>query len=205
VILTDVDGLYEEKPVVGRKKPKLIEVVQHITAEIEAAATGSDSIFGQGGMISKLEAAKSAALSGAATILCNGRSPDILQRIVAGEAVGTLFLPGERISSRKHWLAFTARTQGSLVVDAGAARALKEQGSSLLPAGILRVEGRFGIGDPVLCVTEDGHELARGLPAYSADEIRRIKQVPASQISTVLGYSNGDEIIHRDDLVALDN
>ena len=86
-----------------------------------------------------------------------------------------------------------------------AARALEEQGASLLPAGILDVQGEFGIGDPVLCVAENGRELARGLPAYSAEEIRRIKQVPASQISTVLGYSNGHEIIHRDDLVTLDS
>ena len=154
-------------------------------------------------MISKLEAARSAALSGAATILCNGKDPNILGRILEGEAVGTLFLPGERISSRKHWLAFTARTHGSLVLDSGAAHALEKQGASLLPAGITDVQGDFGIGDPVLCIAENGRELARGLPAYSAEEIRRIKQTPASQISTVLGYSNGDELIHRDNLVIL--
>ena len=105
VILTDVDGLYEEKPVAGQRKPKLIEVVEHITPEIEASATGTDSTFGQGGMISKLQAARSAARSGAATVLCNGRGHDVLQRVVAGDDIGTLFLPGERISSRKHWLA----------------------------------------------------------------------------------------------------
>ncbi|MEE3327160.1 MAG: PUA domain-containing protein, partial [Myxococcota bacterium] len=201
----DVDGLYEERPIAGQKKPRLIEVVEHITPEIEASATGSGSLFGQGGMVSKLEAARSAARSGAATILCNGRSHDVLQRLIAGEAIGTLFLPGERISSRKHWLAFTAGTRGSLVLDSGAARALKAEGSSLLPAGVVAVKGRFGIGDPVLCVTEDGRELARGLPAYSAEEIGRIKQLPAKEISRVLGYSNGDEIIHRDDLVTLDS
>lgn len=205
VILTDVDGLYEEKPVAGQRKPKLIEVVEHITPEIEASATGTDSTFGQGGMISKLQAARSAARSGAATVLCNGRGHDVLQRVIAGDDIGTLFLPGERISSRKHWLAFTAGTRGSLVVDPGAARALMADGSSLLPAGILAVEGRFGIGDPVLCVSQDGEELARGLPAYSAEEIRQIKGITAKEISTVLGYSNGDAIIHRDDLVALDS
>ena len=205
VILTDVDGLYETRPVAGKKKPRLIDVVEEITPEIEARATGTESVFGRGGMISKIQAARSAARSGAATVLCNGRGHDVLQRVVAGDAIGTLFLPGERISSRKHWLAFTARTRGSLVLDAGAAQALKQEGSSLLPAGIVAVKGRFGIGDPVVCVNEEGHELARGLPAYSADEVEQIKRRPAKEISTVLGYSNGDEVIHRDDLVTLDS
>lgn len=204
VILTDVDGLYEQKPIPGKRKPRLVEVVEQITPEIESLAKGSDSQFGRGGMITKLEAARSAALSGAATVLCNGRDANVLERITAGEAIGTLFLPGPKMSSRKHWLAFTTRTHGQLVLDEGAAHALGSEGRSLLPAGISEVSGRFGIGDPVLCVNESGRELARGLPAYGAEEIRRIKGLATSEISAVLGYSNGDEVIHRDDLVILD-
>ena len=205
VILTDVDGLYERRPVPGQKKSKLISLVEHVTPEIEAAAKGSASAFAQGGMITKLEAAKSAAHSGAATVLCNGRNDDMLERIVAGEEVGTLFLPGPKMSSRKHWLAFTASTHGTLVIDSGAATALRTTGSSLLPKGVLSVEGQFGIGEPIVCTSQNGEEIARGLPAYGADEIRRIKGCPTGEITGVLGYSNGDEIIHRDDLVTLDH
>jgi glutamate 5-kinase len=154
-------------------------------------------------MTTKLEAARAAARGGAATVLCNGRRRDVLLRVAEGRAVGTIFLAGTRLASRKHWLAFTNRTRGALVIDAGAARAVSTGGKSLLPAGVREVRGQFGIGDAVACVDPAGHEVARGLVAYSADEIRRIAGQPARQIAQVLGYSNGDAVIHRDDLVLL--
>jgi glutamate 5-kinase len=204
VILTDVDGLHVEKPVPGAPKPALVGIVNEITPEIEALAQGSTSAFGRGGMITKLEAAKIAAHSGAATVLCNGGSRDVLPRLAAGELEGTLVLPGQRLASKKHWLAYTSRTQGELVLDVGAGRALVDRGRSLLPAGIVEVRGSFHIGDPVSCIGVRGQELARGLTAYPAEDVDRIKGLATREISSVLGYSNGDEVIHRDDLVVLD-
>jgi glutamate 5-kinase len=203
VILTDVDGLYTRVPEPGRRKPTLYGVIESITPEIEGAAGGSSSAFGRGGMITKLDAARSAARSGAATVLCNGRAPDVIAKVASGEPVGTLFASGSRLASRKHWLAFTAHPRGRLVVDEGAVRALVEGGRSLLPAGILGVEGSFGIGDPVSCVDEREREFARGLAAYAAAEVNRIKGASTRRITQLLGYSNGDEVIHRDDLVLL--
>ena len=107
------------------------------------------------------------------------------------------------MNSRKHWLAFTTRTRGELVLDAGAVRALEERGRSLLPAGIVEVRGRFRVGDSVACVDPDGREIARGLSAYDADDVTRIKGAATQQIARVLGYSNGSAVIHRDDLVLL--
>jgi glutamate 5-kinase len=203
VILTDVDGLFAEEPRPGAPAPRLIDRVETITSEVEQAARGSSSAFGRGGMKTKLEAARAAARCGAATVLCNGATRDVLLRVVAGEPLGTIFLSHSRLASRKHWLAFTARTHGELVIDEGAARALVEHGKSLLAAGIAEVRGEFGIGDTVTCVDADGRALARGLVAYSAAEVRRIARLPTRRISQVLGYSNGDEVIHRDDLVLL--
>ena len=203
VILTDVDGLYERPPVKGEPLPPLHGVVERITPEIRAAAQGSDSRYARGGMQTKLQAAESAARSGAATVLCNGARASVLGEVVAGRAVGTLFLPGERMKSRKHWLAFTARTRGALVIDAGAVAAVVRAGRSLLPAGIVAIEGEFGIGDPVKCVDTAGRELARGLVAYSSRELARILGQPTNRIEPVLGYTNGPEAIHRDDLVVL--
>ncbi len=205
VILTDVEGLYERPPAAGEATPPLISLVPKINAEIREAAGGSASAFGRGGMVTKLEAATSAARSGAATILCNGHEDGILARAAAGEDVGTLFVAGNRMASRKHWLAYTAKPRGAVSLDAGAKRALCERGRSLLPAGVQQVQGSFGIGDPISCVGPDGIEFARGLATYSAAEIDRIKGLQASGIDAVLGYSNGDEVVHRDDLVLLDN
>jgi glutamate 5-kinase len=201
VILTDVDGLYERPPEPGRPRPPLIRTVDRITPAIREAASGAGTRVGSGGMITKLEAATKAARSGAATVLCNGRVGGVLERLVNGEAHGTLFLPGERLRSKKHWLAFTAKTRGRIVIDEGAVRALSDRGRSLLPAGILEVQGGFGIGDSVACVDARGVEVARGLVAYSADDVGRLAGRPTKEITRVLGYSNGDEIIHRDDLV----
>ena len=203
VILTDVDGLHREPPVPGKPKPPLFEVIERITPEIEQAARGSSSAFGRGGMITKLEAARTAARSGAATVLCNGGPRDVLTRLGAGERVGTIILPGERLGSKKHWLAFTSRTRGELVLDDGAVTALVERGRSLLPAGIVDVRGRFHVGDPVSCVDGNGTELARGLTAYASEDVTRIKGLATDKIAGELGYSNGDEVIHRDDLVVL--
>jgi glutamate 5-kinase len=206
VILTDVDGLWREAPAAGARTrrpahPPIFDVVETVTREIEHAAQGSSSTFGRGGMTTKLEAAQAAARCGASTVICNGRSRDVLLRVTRGERVGTLFLSGQRLASRKHWLAFTMRTRGELVIDDGAVRAVTQQGKSLLPAGIEEVRGKLGMGDPVAVVDRRGAALARGLVAYSSDEIRRIAKLPAREIRPVLGYSNGDEVIHRDDLV----
>ena len=206
VILTDVDGLYERPPQDGEPAPALIETVEQITPEIEAAAHGAGSAFGRGGMQTKLEAARAAARSGAATVVCNGSKRNVLLRVAAGDPEGTLFLPDEpaqRMGSRKHWLAFTTRARGALVLDEGAAQAIREGGRSLLPAGILEVRGEFGIGDTVSCVDPDGRELARGLVAYPSTAADAIKGVSTQEVERVLGYSNGGAVIHRDDLVVL--
>jgi glutamate 5-kinase len=204
VLLTDVDGLHTEQPQPGRAKPPLFGVIDEIDAAILGAAGGSDHAFGRGGMITKLEAARSASRAGAATAVCNGRRRDALLRVAAGEDEGTLFAAGPRLRSRKHWLAFVSRPRGRLVVDGGAARALVEKGRSLLPAGIAKVEGHFGRGDAVSCADVGGRELARGLVAYSSEEVDRIKGLSTRKIAQVLGYSNGDAVIHRDRLVLID-
>jgi glutamate 5-kinase len=206
VLLTDVDGLYREPPQPGRPAPARYDVVPAITRQIESAARGSEHAFGRGGMVTKLQAARTAALSGAATVVANGRRRGALLRVAAGADEGTLFLPGareDRLASRKHWLAFTARPRGELRVDEGAAQALRERGRSLLPAGITEVRGEFGIGDAVSCIDPAGREVARGLVAYSAQDVKRIQGLPTRQIPQVLGYSNGGEVIHRDDLVVI--
>jgi glutamate 5-kinase len=202
VILTDVEGLHRSPPEPGKPAPPLFGVVENV-ADVELAAGGSSSAFGRGGMITKLEAVRSAAGSGAATVLCHGRRRDVLLKVCAGEPVGTLFRSHGRLASRKHRLAFTLKPRGALVLDDGAVRALVERGRSLLPAGILRVDGSFKSGDPVACLDGSGAEFARGLSAYAASEVERIKGLPTQRIAAVLGFSNGDEVIHRDDLVLL--
>jgi glutamate 5-kinase len=204
VLLTDVDGLYARPPENRKARPPLHGVIERITPEIEHAAQGSGHAFGRGGMITKIEAAKKAALSGASTVIANGRRAGTLLRVVRGEEEGSLFLaglPASRLGTRKHWLAFTARPRGDLVLDDGAAFALREKGRSLLPAGVIDVRGTFGIGDVVRCIDARDREVARGVVAYSAKEVSRIKRLATRQIASVLGYSNGNEIIHRDDMV----
>jgi len=205
LILTDVDGLYTEPPRDGSPAPHLFEVIDGVTPEVQRAAQGSRSGVGRGGMTTKLEAAQAAAQGGAATVLCNGRSENVITRAASGEAIGTLFRSGNRIASRKHWLAFTTSTQGEVELDAGAVRAISEGGGSLLPAGIREVRGRFGIGDAIACTDADGREIARGLSSYASDDLARIAGQPTAKIPQVLGYSNGDEAIHRDDLVVLND
>jgi len=204
IILTDVDGLYQEPPGAGSES-KLFDVIERVTPEIESAAGASTSAFGRGGMTTKLEAAQAATRCGATTILCNGRKRDVLLKIAAGEPIGTMFKTGNRLASRKHWLAFTTQTLGELVLDDGAVRAITHRGKSLLPAGIVEVRGKFRIGDPVACVDSSGRSIARGLTAYSSDAVERIARRSTREIAQMLGYSNGAEVIHRDDLVLLED
>ncbi len=204
VILTDVDGLYRTPPG-DSPKPELFDVVERVTPEIERAAAGSNSAFGRGGMTTKLQAAQAAARCGATTVLCNGRKRDVLLQVAAGEPVGTIFATGNRLASRKHWLAFTTRTHGELVLDDGAVKAIARMGKSLLPAGIVEVRGKFRVGDPVACVDSSGRAVARGLAAYASDAVESIARRPTREIAQMLGYSNGDEVIHRDDLVLLED
>lgn len=203
IILTDVEGLYERPPRKGSSKPRIIKEVREITDEIEHAAAGSSTTFGRGGMITKVQAARTAAQSGAATVLCDGRRRDIILRIAQGEAIGTIFAPSTRMKSRKHWLAFTVQTRGHLVLNSGAVLALQDGKGSLLPSGVTEVSGNFGIGDPISCRDVENHEVARGLSSYSSSDLRRIMGRSTSEINQVLGYSNGEEAIHRDDLVWL--
>ena len=154
-----------------------------------------------GGMKSKVIAARKVTASGIPYIIAPGKEKGILHAIIAGKEKGTLFLPmSEHLNSRKYWIAFTLKSRGKLVIDEGAKMALVEQGKSLLPSGILDVEGDFGIGDPVLCVDEQGTTLAKGLVNYNAEEIHKIMGLKSQKIEQVLGYKDYDEVIHRDNM-----
>ncbi|MEA3292533.1 MAG: glutamate 5-kinase [Pseudomonadota bacterium] len=200
VLLTDQHGLYDEDP---RKNPaaRLIEQGTAGDRSLEAMA-GSGGELGRGGMLTKLQAASRAARSGAATVIANGRESDCLLQLRAGKPLGTLLTPhSERLASRKQWLAGQLRANGWLVLDRGAVRVLRESGSSLLPIGVVAVEGAFSRGEIVVCEDEDGNEIARGLVNYSAEESARIIGCPSSRIESVLGYIDEPELIHRDNIV----
>jgi glutamate 5-kinase len=171
-------------------------------APVAGGSTGDG--VGSGGMASKVASARIVTRTGVPAVVAPGREPEILAQLLAGEDVGTLFVPGgEVLSSRKHWIAYGAKPVGRLTVDDGAARALRDAGKSLLPAGIVAVDGAFELGDTVSVVTRDGRELARGLTAYPADDLRKILGLQSTAIEATLGYKSLDEAIHRDDLVIL--
>jgi glutamate 5-kinase len=202
VMLTDVDGLHDREP--DARGASRVPELEEVSPALLRRCASRGSVFGSGGMRSKLEAARTAGRFGVPTVIADGRRRDVVQGILRGEDIGTLVHPAEsRLSSRKHWIAFSLRPRGSVVLDSGAVRALREGGRSLLPIGITRVEGRFGVGDLVRCLSDAEEEVARGLISYSAAELDLIKGQRTSRISELLGYSNGDEVIHRDDLVVL--
>jgi glutamate 5-kinase len=203
VILSDVEGLYTEDP---KKNPgaELIGIVHEITPDMEAAAGGKGSIFGTGGMYSKLLAAKKAVLSGIAVNIVSGRKAGILPMLFKGGHAGTEFKAGKgRLSAKKEWIAHGVRTKGALSVDDGAKRALLEHGRSLLPSGVVSVEGNFKTGDAVYCLDSKGRRVAKGLANYSSEEIEKIMGKKTSDIEKALGYRYSDEVIHRDNLVVL--
>jgi len=200
-ILSDVDGLYEADP---KERPgaRLISVIEEITPELEKMAGGSGSLVGTGGMYSKLLAAKKAVSSGIIVNIINGKRPGLIGEILAGRPHGTEFRPKkERLSARKGWIAYGVKAKGRLIIDDGAKEALMHKGRSLLPSGIIAVEGDFKNGDPVYCVTAKGERIAKGISNYSSEEVEKIKGRKTSEIETVLGYRYSDEVIHRDNLV----
>jgi glutamate 5-kinase len=203
VMLTDVEGLYDRDP--SLPGAVLLHEVARVTPEIERMAGGAGSERSIGGMATKVRAARRLAAQGVVTALLSGRRPRALPDLLAGRKLGTVFsCDAERLSSRKGWLAAAARGKGTILVDAGARRALSDQGRSLLPSGVRGVEGQFGIGDPVDIAVEEGRPFARGLAGYAADEIRRIAGLKTSEIERALGYKYLDEVIHRNDLVVLE-
>ena len=207
VVLSDVDGLFTSNPSAHDKalKPELLHLVEEITPEIERMAGGSTSGVGTGGMYSKLLAAKKAMAAGISVHIVNGRKAGIISDAVEGESAhGTVFKPANgRISARKGWIAYGLKSKGRLVLDDGAAEALLARGKSLLPSGIVEVEGDFEKGDPVYCLSRSGQRIAKGLVNYSAGEIKKIKGKKTSEIEGLLGYMYSDEVIHRDNLVLI--
>lgn len=200
VILTDVEGFFVGPP----EDRRLLTLVEKVDPELEAWAREPSSAVGTGGMITKLRAASLASRAGIATIVASGRRPEVLEGILEGEVIGTLFLPRPpALRGRRRWIGLNIRPKGVLVVDEGAKQALLKMGKSLLPSGIVEVRGEFDRGDTVLCVGPDGTEFAKGLVNYSSSEIRQIKGRKTKEIEGILGYKYADEVIHRDNLVLL--
>ena len=203
VLLTDQQGLYTADPRTDAAAT-LVATARAGDPDLERMAGGAGSAIGQGGMLTKVLAAKRAARSGATTIIACGREPDVLTRLGRGERLGsTLIAERTSLGARKQWLADHVRVAGRLTLDDGAVRALTHDGKSLLPIGVVAVTGSFGRGEIVSCVAPDGREVARGLVNYGAQEAARILRRPSSEIETVLGYVDEPELIHRDNLVLL--
>ena len=203
VILSDVDGLFTEDP---RKNPaaKLIPLVTEISQDIEQRAGLPSTFEGTGGMATKIQTAKTMAEFGVPTLIANGTADGILAAVIAGSEVGTLVLPRERrLNSRKHWIAFTLKAKGQVVLDDGAIEALTRRGKSLLASGITAVHGDFGQGDPIACVDRHGKEIAKGLVNFASDTLRHIKGLKTSEIRKAIGLQEYEEVIHRDNLVVL--
>ena len=201
VILTDQKGLYTADP---RRDPaaQFVHEANAGDPALEAMAGGAGSSIGKGGMITKILAAKRAAGSGASTVIAWGREPDVLVRLVDGQALGTLLIAQtQKKQARKQWMADHLQLRGAVTVDAGAAAKLREEGKSLLPIGMTAVEGDFSRGDVIAVRDEAGAEIARGLANYAAAEARLLCRKPSSEFEKLLGYTAETEMVHRDNLV----
>ncbi|MCB1864017.1 MAG: glutamate 5-kinase [Chromatiales bacterium] len=199
VLLTDQDGLFDADP---RKNPaaKLIASATVDDERLEAVA-GEGGLLGRGGMVTKVRAARIAARSGTPTVIAGGRVPRVIERVGAGEPVGTFLLPTQPAKlARKRWLA-GLKPQGRLILDDGASSVLKQSGRSLLAVGVISVEGEFERGAPVVCVDALGREIARGLVNYASADARRIMGQPSARIEAILGFQDGAELVHRDNLI----
>lgn len=203
MLLTDTAGLYTADPH-RDSNAKLIERVDKIDSHIESIAGASSSERGTGGMATKIEAAKLATASGVAVVIADGRERDVIAKLASGDTIGTFFQPvSSRLESRKRWL-LSQLSKGEIYVDAGAATALRKQNKSLLPAGVTKVSGEFERGDVVnIFDTKTGEKIAWGISNYNSDDIAVIKGAHSDRIAGLLGREYGEEVVHRDNLVAL--
>ena len=200
IILSDVDGVYSGRPDQGGDS-KIMHEIESVDDSILALAADTSGGVGKGGMYSKLKAAQFATRSGAPVIIAGGRSSGILQRLLAGEELGTLFLPQSRgLAPKKRWIGFSAQVAGSVHCDSGATQALKKNGPSLLAIGILKCEGSFHKGDVLSICDTDGNEFARGLTNYSVEELQSIIGLKSEAIAEKLGHCPYEEVIHRDNI-----
>jgi glutamate 5-kinase len=203
IILSDVDALYDADPKSSTSATRIPAVYADDEDILSLAKPADPTGVGSGGMATKLKAARIAGASGVPTVIAEGRRTGVIRSILNGEDLGTIFLPGERRQARKLWLEFASRPSGNIVIDDGASRALKKQGRSLLSVGVSRVEGDFSAGSPVEVSTEDGTLIGRGLASYSSRELAMIAGHPSEEIESILGFSNGDAVVHRDDFALI--
>ena len=203
LILTDIAGLYTADPY-RHPNARLIPQVDRIDSEIESLVTDTAGKLGTGGMVTKIEAAKLATASGVTVVIADGGEPDIILRLAAGETAGTRFLPiTSKLESRQRWMLSGLSTKGKLVVDSGAALALKKQNRSLLAAGITEIDGDFRRGDIVNIYDPEGSRLGCGITNYSSADIAVIRGAHSKKIASMLGFDYGAEVVHRNNLVVL--
>jgi glutamate 5-kinase len=202
--LTDIDGLFDKDP---RTNPdaRIMPVISTFTKELEKVAGHIPGALGTGGMLSKIKAAKKVTTAGVAMVIANGKKDNILLDLFAGKEEGTFFIPKkEKLASRKCWIGFNLKPKGALRIDDGAARAVLQQGKSLLPSGIIRVDGEFPMGSAVLVQKENAEDIGVGLVNYGSDDIKKIMGAKTSSIKGRLGEKPYDEVIHRDNLAITD-
>jgi glutamate 5-kinase len=201
IILTDLDGLYNRDP---RQDPQaeLISVVEKVDGQVIRYTSLSSGEWGLGGMRTKIKAARMVTVQGTPVIIANGRREGILKELIKGKPWGTLFLPQKQsLNRKKQWIAYTLKPRGEIILDEGARKALVEKGRSLLPSGIVAVQGRFGVGSCVGCLDREGRRVAKGLVNYSSSDLEKIKGLKTSEIEKRLDFKQSDEAIHRDNLV----
>ncbi len=206
IILSDVEGLYDSDPSLknrpGAEKAQLISHISKVNEDIERIAGKSKNRLAVGGMLTKVLAAKKTMSFGIPALVVNGLDKKVVENVFAGKEVGTLFWSGKgKIRDRKHWIAHTLKPAGTLIIDEGACKALVERGKSLLPAGLVKVKGKFEFGNALTLLNETGKEIGRGLVNYNSRDLEQIKGMKTSAVRNLMGESYYEEVIHRDDLV----
>ncbi len=200
MILSDIDGLYTADPRQDQNA-EFIKQVDQIDQRIESLAGAAGTKRGTGGMITKIQAAKIATKSGIPLVITNGSKDKVITKVANGQDLGTLFVAEQGLASREKWIAFNLDVEGKLILDLGATQALLERGKSLLPCGVIKVEGDFSTGAVVDILDQSGNKLARGLVNYSTEEIKKIKGLHSSKIKDELGYKDYAEVVHRNNMV----
>jgi glutamate 5-kinase len=203
VVLSDIEGFYDADPRLS-DEAMLLEHIDELTDDMLAAAGGTGSDVGSGGMATKIEAARALMRAGIPMVMCDGRRHDVIVDAVKGEACGTMFAPGsDTLGARKLWIALGRKAAGSVLIDDGAKTAITERHTSLLPAGVVSVDGTFGAGDAVVLRDRSGSVVARGLTELSSADIERVKGMKTSEIAAAFPQLAGKEVVHRDRLAIL--